>query len=145
MSDLTPQEIVVACAAVRKAITGMDKSARAALVDDMGQGDRRTVRDTANGKLGSVSLSDPKDVVEVDDEDSLLKWLLMEGKAEEVTRIEAPDWAIKDALEAARNGADIPGVLRKPGNPTLSVRVEPHAVELAASIISSLPQIGGGQ
>ncbi|MEJ2886106.1 hypothetical protein [Actinomycetospora aeridis] len=132
--------VVDAVSAYAKAAKTAETEARDRIATDyLTQGDRMTIRDPrTNAKLGTVSITDPQAVAEVDDEEALLDYIAHEhpeaidwtrtvrpetiGTAVAVLAEHAPelltpprrtaaDWARAEALKlAADSGEPIPEV-----------------------------------
>lgn len=119
----------------------------------------------AGGDLGFATMSDPKDVVEVVDREQLHLFLKAEGAEWKVDRItgstadilavlkqhaphlvtevtEVPGWAETEAISRAKAGENIPGILIKPGVPTLSLRLTEVGKEFGRQIMAgAAPQL----
>lgn len=135
---------------------------RKELADRMARGDRLTARDGAT-KLGSVSLSDPKPVAAVTDEDAFRDYLTVKygdevtttvvlgdvaeiaaalqdaGHEDLFTVVEVvPDWVRENALrDALVPGATVPGVAVTVPDPVLTTRTEQAAVDAVKAAITS--------
>lgn len=118
----------------------------------------------AGGDFGFATLSAPKDQVEIEDRDQLHAFLAAEGAERTVERItdeaaaievlrqhapqlvrevtEMPGWAETSAIARAKAGENIPGILIKPGVPSLSVRVNDTGKAFGRQVMAgALPQV----
>lgn len=132
--------VVGAVSAYAKAADAAEKAARAIIAREyLTEGDRITIRDPRDGtKLGTVSVSEPKAVAEIDDKEALLDYiahqhpeavsskqtirpaamaialgLLAKHAPNLLTRPQrvAADWAVAEVLnKAAASGDPVPGV-----------------------------------
>lgn len=135
------------------------KQTRARVAAQMTPSERR-----AGGDWGFATLSDPKTVIEVDDREQLNAFLTAEGhtriqeritdhgKALEVLKKYAPelvmevesvpDWAVTEALSRAKRGEAIPGVLVRPGTPTLSLRLTDAGKSFGRAVMAgAMPEL----
>jgi len=161
--------IVGAVSAYAKAAAAAEKNAREIIARDyLTEGDRITIRDPRDGtKLGTVSVSEPKAVAEVDDEEALLDYiehqhpeamstvrsvrddpaarrvlqLVLAQHAPSLLnppRRVAADWARAEVLgKAAASGDPIPGVSIRTKRGHATVRPAPGSLEKYRELVAS--------
>jgi hypothetical protein len=152
-------QLLIAQKAILDEGAAIIKETRRRVAADMKPSERR-----AGGDWGFASLSAPKDVVEIDDREQLHLFLAAEGKervseritdvhaALDVLRIHAPHliaetteipgWAETEAISRAKAGESIPGVLIKPGVPTLSLRLTDAGKAFGRQVMAgAMPQV----
>lgn len=152
--------------AISKATTDADKQARTVIAADyLSEGDRVTIRHPeTRAKLGTVSVTEPKPVAEVEDEDALTAHAAevldnavgtVEGvdlsqldEVLDVLSTHAPHlisrtpmlatWARKQLLDqAATDGEPIPGVVVRMKRGHAAVRHEPGALDAYRALIAA--------
>lgn len=159
--------VVGAVSAYAKAAKGAEAAARDTIARDyLTHGDRMTIRDPrTSAKLGTVSITDPQAVADVDDEQALLDYIAHEhpeaidweqtirpetiGVAVAVLAEHAPelltaprrvaaDWARAEALKlAADSGEPIPGVAIRMKRGHAMIRHEKDATDRYRELVAA--------
>ncbi|WP_280448409.1 hypothetical protein [Nocardia brasiliensis] len=143
--------------------------AKQVMDQQIARGDSVAARTTDDRKLGRVTKSDPKNVAVIEDVAALEEWLRAEypdkltsevelGRADEIVPIliEAgrrdlftdlkviPDYLYGQAKAAAMRGRPIPGIVMRPGKPTVSATKEIAAEYLVRELLAGarVPLLG---